>query len=81
MNTMMSGMRNLVLSMPACKAEEYYRFASAALDHEEQQRALKNLVRMYLATFSDLGIETWLMHGTLLGWWWNKQVRPVSIHG
>ncbi|KAK3397926.1 hypothetical protein B0T20DRAFT_413696 [Sordaria brevicollis] len=24
----------------------------------------------------DLGIETWLMHGSLLGWWWNKQIMP-----
>lgn len=23
---------------------------------------------------SDIGIETWLMHGTLLGWWWNKKI-------
>ena len=23
---------------------------------------------------SDLGVETWVVHGTLLGWWWNQKV-------
>ncbi|KAJ9151917.1 Protein MNN4 [Pleurostoma richardsiae] len=52
------------------------RFADHVLDYAEQKKALKNLVQTYLATFSDLGIETWLMHGSLLGWWWNKQIMP-----
>jgi phosphorylcholine metabolism protein LicD len=46
------------------------------LDYQEQKKSLKNLLQTYLATFSDLGIETWLMHGTLLGWWWNHQILP-----
>jgi len=50
------------------------RFTDHVLDYAEQKRELKNLLQTYLATFSDLGIETWLMHGTLLGWWWNRQV-------
>jgi hypothetical protein len=24
----------------------------------------------------DLGAETWIMHGSLLGWWWNQRVMP-----
>lgn len=44
-----------------------------------QNEVLKNLVQTYLATFSDLGIETWLMHGSLLGWWWGKKVRWFGI--
>lgn len=23
---------------------------------------------------SDIGAETWIIHGTLLGWWWNRKV-------
>ena len=23
---------------------------------------------------ADLGAETWIIHGTLLGWWWNRRV-------
>ncbi|KAI9853801.1 MAG: hypothetical protein M1830_006629 [Pleopsidium flavum] len=25
---------------------------------------------------SDIGAETWIMHGTLLGWWWNRKILP-----
>lgn len=25
---------------------------------------------------NDIGAETWIMHGTLLGWWWNKRIMP-----
>lgn len=52
------------------------RFAAHALNYTEQTKALRDLVRSYLTTFHSLGIETWLMHGTLLGWWWNKQILP-----
>jgi hypothetical protein len=23
---------------------------------------------------ADMGVETWIMHGTLLAWWWNQKV-------
>lgn len=26
-----------------------------------------------------IGIDTWLMHGTLLGWWWGQKGRMPSI--
>jgi hypothetical protein len=55
------------------------RFAVGPLDYESQKKALKDLVRAYLNTFSSLGIETWLMHGTLLGWWWNKAVSLLCL--
>ncbi|CCC10359.1 hypothetical protein SMACR_02931 [Sordaria macrospora] len=57
--------------------QKYFRmFAEKALGYQEQKAALKNLVRTFLETMRDLGIETWLMHGSLLGWWWNKQIMP-----
>jgi phosphorylcholine metabolism protein LicD len=34
------------------------------------------MIRAYLSTFRDLHIETWIAHGTLLGWWWNGQILP-----
>lgn len=52
------------------------RFAEKALPYHEQKAALKNLLQTYLATFADLGVETWLMHGSLLGWWWGKKILP-----
>lgn len=25
---------------------------------------------------NDIGAETWIMHGSLLGWWWNRKIMP-----
>ncbi|PNP50456.1 hypothetical protein THARTR1_08838 [Trichoderma harzianum] len=52
------------------------RYSSFILKDPEQREAIKVLVQTYLATLRDLGIQTWLMHGTLLGWWWGKKVMP-----
>ncbi|KAH8813070.1 mannosylphosphorylation protein [Xylogone sp. PMI_703] len=52
------------------------RFGDKMLPEEEQKLALSNLMQTYLATCKDIGVETWLMHGTLLGWWWNRKILP-----
>ncbi|KAK4240978.1 LicD family-domain-containing protein [Achaetomium macrosporum] len=52
------------------------RFYRRELTDAERTTALKNLVQTYLVTLNDLGIETWLVHNTLLGWWWGKQILP-----
>ncbi|KAK2743163.1 mannosylphosphorylation protein [Colletotrichum kahawae] len=52
------------------------RFASAPLNETAQRAAVKVLVQTYLSTVRDLGVQTWLSHNALLGWWWNKQVLP-----
>ncbi|KAK4159153.1 mannosylphosphorylation protein [Cladorrhinum sp. PSN259] len=52
------------------------RFGTKQLKYEEKKWALKNLTHYYLATLNSIGIETWLMHNTLLGWWWQNQVLP-----
>lgn len=33
-------------------------------------------MQTFLATMADIGAETWIMHGTLLGWWWNQKILP-----
>ncbi|KAF2469015.1 uncharacterized protein BDR25DRAFT_50386 [Lindgomyces ingoldianus] len=33
-------------------------------------------MRTYLSTMHDIGAETWIMHGSLLGWWWNRKIMP-----
>lgn len=32
-------------------------------------------MQSYLMTMADLGAETWIIHGTLMGWWWNRKVE------
>lgn len=50
------------------------RFTDHTLPYEEQKTNLTLLMQSYLATMADLGAETWIIHGTLLGWWWNRKV-------
>ena len=33
-------------------------------------------MQTYLSTMNDIGAETWIMHGSLLGWWWNRKIMP-----
>ena len=50
------------------------RFADRTLKEDERRPHLVAMIQAYLSTMADLGAETWLMHGTLLGWWWNGKV-------
>lgn len=34
------------------------------------------MVRAWLQTTAAEGIETWIAHGTLLGWWWAGGILP-----
>lgn len=52
------------------------RFADNEVDKEIRLPHLKALIRTFLSTMADIGAETWLMHGTLLGWWWNERIFP-----
>lgn len=62
--------------------EAFHRFTDHKLDYVNQKRELKNLAQTFLSTFSDLGLEAWLVHGSLLGWWWNKKAGLItSLHG
>jgi hypothetical protein len=49
------------------------RFGAKALSDEERPVHLRALIQTYLSTMHDIGIETWLAHGTLLGWYWNRK--------
>ncbi|MCJ1309430.1 hypothetical protein MMC25_003089 [Agyrium rufum] len=52
------------------------RFTDHTLGYDERQGHLVALVQSYLSTMADLGAQTWLMHGTLMGWWWNRKILP-----
>jgi hypothetical protein len=44
--------------------------------YDERTDTLYHLIRSYLSTFRQRNIETWIAHGTLLGWWWNGKIMP-----
>ena len=50
-------------------------FGARVLRDDERKIHLVALIQTYLSTMADLGAETWIMHGTLMGWWWNRKVR------
>ncbi|TLD11752.1 putative mannosylphosphorylation protein [Venturia nashicola] len=52
------------------------RFVKGALSQSDRHGHLSALVRAYLSTMDDIGTETWLMHGSLLGWFWNGRIMP-----
>lgn len=50
------------------------RYEHGILSYEEKQDSQVHMMRAYLDFFKKNNIETWLAHGTLLGWWWNGKV-------
>lgn len=52
------------------------RYFKAEIPYGEHRDVLRQLIRSYLTTLHEHGVETWLAHGTLLGWWWNGQIMP-----
>ncbi|KAI1388255.1 LicD family-domain-containing protein [Hypoxylon trugodes] len=54
------------------------RYFQGKVEYAEHGPALRRLIRSWLETAGELGIQdaTWLAHGTLLGWWWNGRVMP-----
>ncbi len=52
------------------------RYFKGEVAYDERQMVLRSLILSYLETMQAKGVETWLAHGTLLGWWWNAQIMP-----
>ncbi|PNY21905.1 Protein MNN4 [Tolypocladium capitatum] len=52
------------------------RFFRDEIPYGKHLVVLRDLVRSYLAIMQEHGVETWLAHGTLLGWWWNGRIMP-----
>ena len=50
------------------------RFYHRVLDYEDKRDTQVHMSRAYLTFFREESLETWLAHGTLLGWWWNGKV-------
>ncbi len=68
---------------------EYHTHSFGAISHcdprfapsqppgiEETKKTLSALMKSYAATMRDLRAETWIAHGTLLGWHWNQKFLP-----
>ncbi|KAK5997747.1 Protein MNN4 [Cladobotryum mycophilum] len=52
------------------------RYFKDQVPYDEHRIVLRDLIRSYLTTMHAKGVETWIAHGTLLGWWWNGRIMP-----
>lgn len=50
------------------------RYFHGMVSEEERAESLHHMVIAYLDFFRLNNLETWIAHGTLLGWWWNSEV-------
>lgn len=50
------------------------RYFKKIVSDEERTETQLHMVRAYLEWFREKGLDTWIAHGTLLGWWWNGKV-------
>lgn len=51
------------------------RYFNGVQKYEDKQDTQLHMLRAYLLFFQEKDVETWLAHGTLLGWWWNGKVH------
>ena len=53
-------------------------------DDNEIRYTLKLLLEGFISTMNELGVETWLAHGPLIGWYWNQKLLPwdtdIDVH-
>jgi hypothetical protein len=54
------------------------RFFTEPVPDEERSETQTHMIRSYLNFFNEHRLETWIAHGTLLGWWWNGKVLYLS---
>ncbi|KAF1364280.1 hypothetical protein EJ07DRAFT_53399, partial [Lizonia empirigonia] len=52
------------------------RFAATVLPHKTRLFHMRLLLRSYMAAMQRAGVRTWLMHGSLLAWWWGGGMFP-----
>lgn len=52
------------------------RYFKEKVPYEQHNLMLELLIKSYLEVFDRIKAETWIAHGTLLGWWWNGKIMP-----
>ncbi|KAF2855124.1 hypothetical protein T440DRAFT_386529 [Plenodomus tracheiphilus IPT5] len=52
------------------------RYFHEIVSDEERTDTQSHMIRAYLNFFRENDLDTWIAHGTLLGWWWNGKRLP-----
>ncbi|KAF2826534.1 hypothetical protein CC86DRAFT_467208 [Ophiobolus disseminans] len=59
-----------------CLGHHDRRYFHGIVTDKERSDTQTHMIRAYLEFFRKKGMDTWLAHGTLLGWWWNGKRLP-----
>ena len=57
------------------------RFFKETVNSKRRKETQQHMVRSYLDFFREKGLETWIAHGTLLGYFWNGKVAQPGPFG
>lgn len=52
------------------------RYFHEVVSDQERTDTQSHMIRAYLDFFREHNLDTWIAHGTLLGWWWNGKRLP-----
>ncbi|KAL8806909.1 MAG: hypothetical protein Q9182_001038 [Xanthomendoza sp. 2 TL-2023] len=63
-------------SVPHYSAHYDIRYYKGIQDYSDRRDTQLHMMRAYLTFFHENHLESWLAHGTLLGWWWNGKTLP-----
>lgn len=55
------------------------RYFHGIASDEERTDTQSHMIRAYLTFFRENKLDTWIAHGTLLGWWWNGKVNSRRL--
>ncbi|KAK9461594.1 LicD family-domain-containing protein [Lipomyces oligophaga] len=55
------------------------RYFKRDISKAEREERIRMMLHAWLQFNEDYGLQTWIAHGTLLGWWWNGQPMPWDV--
>lgn len=65
---------NALLSEDGDTSHYDMRYYHGVVPDDERTNTQSHMIRAYLKFFRDHDLDTWIAHGTLIGWWWNGKV-------
>ncbi|KAK9474691.1 LicD family-domain-containing protein [Dipodascopsis tothii] len=55
------------------------KYFKTELDTPTRNQAIRWMVNAWFHVLDEHNIESWIAHGTLLGWWWNGETLPWDV--
>ncbi|KAK9481017.1 LicD family-domain-containing protein [Lipomyces japonicus] len=55
------------------------RFFKGELKNQARETAIRDMLDAWFSFINKNGFESWIAHGSLLGWWWNGEPMPWDV--